>query len=685
MALGSQSVLGISSNLSWDTINQLKENDVKNQIEPITKKIEKNLEKQTELTDLLTKMTTLQTSFKNLSDFSTFQKRSASVEGSGVKATAGEGLAIQDIELEVKQLAKNDINQVGLKYASRDSTFTTKNTSLSFYHNGSNYNIDIKAGATLSEVAQSITDATDGAVMGIIMKTGGDNPYQLMIQSKDSGKQNKIYFGNTIESAAMPGGKIEEGKLKLNIAGSDVEIDFTGGFGDYTNTSEQNAKLVLDKIKDKINTDSSLADLKAKLDSGEVTIDLNGSGKGLMINDSSGREITVTPENIKTAAYSGQPPIDTDLGFVKTTTAGANNLVTGKSSVKDNLSGILNINGQKIDLANLSGSGTNAEKIADAINNNTALQNSIKAEVKDGKLVLNSLDNSNITISADGDEAVKKETLDSVGLTAGTYATKQSFLKEMNITNISKAQNAEFTYNGIQIERDKNSIDDVVSGLSLELTEVTEANKSVIVRIARDNEGISEEMENFVKNYNEVYNKIQELVKYDEDTKLAGVFNGNSEVRSITRQLNSIINSNDVNGKNLVGYGVYINEDGTLKFEKDKFETAYKDDPDSAIAFFRSTTSTIGGTTKEVDGVFTKLRNVMDGLITGDKSTLKILESTLTSEQKTLNEDKTSTQEYIDSRYETMASKWSAYDQLISKTQQQSSVIMQMINQSMNN
>ena len=36
-------------------------------------------------------------------------------------------------------------------------------------------------------------------------------------------------------------------------------------------------------------------------------------------------------------------------------------------------------------------------------------------------------------------------------------------------------------------------------------------------------------------------------------------------------------------------------------------------------------------------------------------------------------------QERIDTRYETMASKWSAYDQLIAKTQQQAQVVQNMI------
>lgn len=681
MALGSQSVLGISSNLSWDVIEQMKDNDIKNQINPITKKIEANMEKQTELTSLLTMMTSLNTNFKNLSDYSTFQKRSSSVEGSGVKATAGEGLAIQDIKINVKQLAQNDVNQVGLKFASRDSVFSTENTALNFYHNGTNYSIDIKAGMSVAEVGQAITDKTNGAVMGIIMKTGGDNPYQLMIQSKDSGAQNKIYFGSTLESAAMPGGQLTSGTLKIEIGGQAVEVNLSQVGSKMGNNAEDNAKAVLEAINNKINTDPSLSDLKDKIASGEITIGLNSTGKGLLLNDAKGNDINVTVTDAKMKPADGVGEVDTDLGFVKTS-AGSGNTIQGKNVVAGQLSGSLTINGEKIDLSAINqGTGAaNAQEIADLINNNANLQGKVSAEVKDGKLALKSVDGSAIRIGAEGaTDADKKKTLDSIGLTEGSYTSSKSFLEKMDLTNIQNAQNAKFTYNGIEVERDKNSFDDVVSGLSLELTAVTEANKDVIVRITRDDSGIAEEMEKFVENYNAMYNKITELMKYDEDTKVAGVFNGNSDIRQIVRQFNSIISSNDVNGNNLVKYGIYFNDDGTLKMDKEKFNSAFKEDPDAAVSFFRSATSTIRGEETEVDGVFTKLRTTMDKLITGSNSTLKLLETSLVDEQKTLNEDKKKTQESIDTRYDMMAEKWSAYDQLIAKTQQQAQTVQNMI------
>lgn len=685
MALGTQSVLGISSNLTWDVIEQMKDLDVSNQIDPITEKLEKNMEQQTELTSLLTMMTSLNTSFKNLSDYSTYQKRQATVEGSGVKATAGDGLAIQDITINVSQLAQNDVNQVGLKFASRDSIFSSDNTTLNFYYNGSNYSVDIKAGATLSEVAQSITDATNGEVMGIIMKTGGENPYQLMIQSKNTGANNKIYFGSTLESAATPGGKITSGTLDIEIGGEKISIDMSKIGSDFGNEAKDNASLILDAINKEIETNHT--NLKDKIDKGEITISLNSSGNGLMFNDASGGTIKVEANNVKLQASQGTSEVDTDLGFVKTSVGGDETLTEMKIAAGA-LTGVFTINGEKFDLSQLTNANNTAEQnraaILNAINSNSTLQSAgIKAE--EGKNGAISLVGKSVTIGAEGADAnAQKQVLDSIGMVAGSYTSSQGLLDKMDITNIQKAQDAKLTYNGIPIERDTNNIDDIVSGLSLELTSITETGKDVIVRIARDDEGIAEEMQAFVESYNEMYNKLQELTKYDAETEISGVFNGNSEIRSITRQLNAIINSTDANGTSLVKYGVYMNEDGTLTFEQDTFNTAFQEDPDAAVEFFRSSTTTSKGQTIETDGVFTKLRDTMDSLITGSNSTLKILETTLINEQKTLNEDKTSTQESIDTKYKIMAEKWSAYDQMIAQMQQSANTITQLINQAMN-
>lgn len=692
MALGSMASLGVGSELlTWDNLKQIQENEEKNRVEPITKNMKNNMDQQTELALLKTELTTLNNSFKALSDYSTFQQRKASVEGSGVKASAGAGLAVQDIKINVSQLAQNDVNQVGKKFASRDSIFSSSSQTLSFYHNGTSYNINISAGMSVGDVAQAITDQTDGKVMGIMMKTGGDEPYQLMIQSKDSGADNKIYFGNTLNGVAMPGGKLaiddSKGGLQINIGGSTITLNQSDIDGKTTETSsaEENAAMILEALNNKINTDASLADLKSKVDSGEITIKLNSAKTGLMLNDSQGRSISVNTDAV-TIQTLGTSPQSTDLGFAQKSVKAPDQVVGNMAVSNGALSGSFKISvgstTETIDLANLSGSGSNAEKIAEAINNLTSLN--IEAKVENGKLVMNSKNGEDIRFAGGGATAEENaKIMESIGLSATQYLAPQNAYKELNITNIQSAQNAKFTYNGIVIERDKNEVDDVVSGLSLELTAVSKPNEDVILRIARDDEGIAEEMQKFVDQFNVVYNKITELIKYDEETEVTGVFNGNSDIRGILRQLNNVINSNDVQGMSLVEYGVYLNEDGTLKLDKEKFEESFKEDPDKAVSFFRSQTSISNGVEKEVDGVFTKLRNVMDRLITGESATLKLLETSLSDGYKKLEDEKKTTQESIDTKYETMATRWSLYDQMLAQIQQTSNYVTNMINMSL--
>ncbi len=111
---------------------------------------------------------------------------------------------------------------------------------------------------------------------------------------------------------------------------------------------------------------------------------------------------------------------------------------------------------------------------------------------------------------------------------------------------------------------------------------------------------------------------------------------------------------------------------------KEKFDTEFKKDPDAAIAFFRSSTSTINGESKEIDGVFTKIKKTLDGLITDEKvngkekkGTLKLLETSLNDDKKKLETEKTNTQKRIDDKYNAMAEKWALYDQMIAKLTQQ--------------
>ena len=229
MALGSLSSLGLGSKvLNHDVIDKLRKADESTHIDPIDKKIEQNVEKQTELVTITSTLRDLKSSTSKLADYSTYLGRSSNVIGDALKATISTGVPTQDIKIDIDSVATSDINEIGSKYESRESAFSQKDSTLKFHHKGQDYKIEIKAGMELAEVAQLITDTTKGEVMGIVMKTGGSNPYQLMINSKDTGEASRVYFGSTATGSVVPSGAFELNDGDFNITLKDKKgIDKT--------------------------------------------------------------------------------------------------------------------------------------------------------------------------------------------------------------------------------------------------------------------------------------------------------------------------------------------------------------------------------------------------------------------------------------------------------------------------
>ena len=130
MALGKLSALGVGSGVfSMDTIDQMKNLDIKAQVDPMTKRLDKLKEQEDAMTNLITLTATLKTVAVDLSDDTAFQKRSVSVNRKDVAVTANDGVAVQDMQIKVNQLAKIDINQ-SKGFSSEDSSVTSSDTTI---------------------------------------------------------------------------------------------------------------------------------------------------------------------------------------------------------------------------------------------------------------------------------------------------------------------------------------------------------------------------------------------------------------------------------------------------------------------------------------------------------------------------------------------------------------------------
>jgi len=678
MALGTLSSLGLGSKvLNHDVIDKLREADEASLIKPIDKKIEQNVEKQTELVAITSTLRDLKSSTSKLGDYSTYLGRSSNVIGDALKANISAGVPTQDIKIDIDSVATSDINEIGSKYESRESVFSQKDSVLKFHHKGHDYKIDIKAGMQLGEVAQLITDTTKGEVMGIVMKTGGSNPYQLMINSKDTGESSRIYFGSTTSGSVVPSGafSVNDGDLNITLKdkkGIDKTLSIKLPKTAIESKSQDNAEALKEAIITAIKNDS---DFDGLLDN-DINIGIGAANSDtLTLNDRRGYSIELQGSKAQSLGF----------GTENKNNAKEDLMVATKSVGAGKLTGTINIGSIPLDLSTLTKekntSAQNAKNIAEAINNIAGIYGSVNDE---GKLVINS-DTGEVNIYANDDPASKKA-LEDLGLKAGTtmdYAKTQEEL--FKIRKVQKAEDAKFSYNGISMKRPTNNVDDIVSGVNIEFLTTTEPGKPAVISITRNDEEIIENVKKFVESYNDLALKLDDVTRYDEDSKIAGVFNGNSDIRMIRPSLNRIFSTTiqtETELKGLAKYGLTLNEKGTMTLDVSKLQMALSSDPEGTQELFNGSLKTTEFKEVQTDGVFKKFDQEIDRLLNGPNARLKVLEESLTKDDKKLREDRKKAVEQLNIRYDIMAQRFAAYDSQISKTNNAFSSVQLMIDQS---
>ncbi|MGN8531447.1 flagellar filament capping protein FliD [Helicobacter pylori] len=679
MAIGSLSSLGLGSKvLNYDVIDKLKDADEKALIAPLDKKMEQNVEKQKALVEIKTLLSALKGPVKTLSDYSTYISRKSNVTGDALSASVGAGVPIQDIKVDVQNLAQGDINELGAKFSSRDDIFSQVDTTLKFYTQNKDYAVDIKAGMTLGDVAQSITDATNGEVMGIVMKTGGNDPYQLMVNTKNTGEDNRIYFGSHLQSTltnknALSLGLDGSGKseVSLNLKGADGnmhEVPIMLELPESASIKQKNTA-IQKAIEQALENDPNFKDLIAN---GDISIDTLHGGESLIINDRRGGNIEIKGSKAK------------ELGFLQTTTQESDLLKSSRTIKEGKLEGVISLNGQKLDLKALTKEGNTSEENTDAIIQAINAKEGLNAfKNAEGKLVINSKTG---MLTIKGEDALGKASLKDLGLSAGIMQSYEASQDTLFMSkNLQKASDSEFTYNGVSITRPTNEVNDVISGVNITLEQTTEPNKPAIISVSRDNQAIIDSLKEFVKAYNELIPKLDEDTRYDADTKIAGIFNGVGDIRTIRSSLNNVFSYSvhtDNGVESLMKYGLSLDDKGVMSLDEAKLSSALNSNPKATQDFFYGSDSKdMGGREIHQEGIFSKFNQVIANLIDGGNAKLKIYEDSLDRDAKSLTKDKENAQELLKTRYNIMAERFAAYDSQISKANQKFNSVQMMIDQ----
>ncbi|MDF3823038.1 flagellar filament capping protein FliD, partial [Leptospira sp. 96542] len=101
------------------------------------------------------------------------------------------------------------------------------------------------------------------------------------------------------------------------------------------------------------------------------------------------------------------------------------------------------------------------------------------------------------------------------------------------------AADAQVKVNGIVLTSATNTFTDVVAGVTITASKVTTAPATVTV--SRDTSAMKTNIEGFVKAYNELNDLLNQTTKYEEGTKTAGAFQGDSTLLAMQRSLRSAL------------------------------------------------------------------------------------------------------------------------------------------------
>lgn len=249
-----------------------------------------------------------------------------------------------------------------------------------------------------------------------------------------------------------------------------------------------------------------------------------------------------------------------------------------------------------------------------------------------------------------------------------------SLLTALGMSNIQSARDASFNYNGIPITRPTNDVTDLINGVTISLKQDQVAGTQANIDITQDKTQVSTEVSLLVKNYNALISNINDMTAYDKAAGKVGVFNGDGFIKSISREINNIMLSVDSSGKSLVDYGISVDKSGVMSFDSTAFDTKMNEDPTALQKFFSGSTTA----TTETNGIFDNLNIQMKSYTDYNKG-LDTYNTNLNKTLTKLNTDRTTMMARLDDQYAIMTKRFSAYDAIISKINNQFASLKQMI------
>jgi flagellar hook-associated protein 2 len=225
---------------------------------------------------------------------------------------------------------------------------------------------------------------------------------------------------------------------------------------------------------------------------------------------------------------------------------------------------------------------------------------------------------------------------------------------------INKAQSAKFSVDGLAVVKATNSIDDVVSGVTIKLVSAQSpadiaAGKTVDIDITQDTASARANIQKFVDAYNKLITTTSELtsvVKVGEDKKpLVGPLLGDSSIRNLQASLRKELTAlgATVGLRSLGELGITTQKDGKLGVDSVKLDAALSTNFDKVASYMSGSGGLMGRLAEAV-----KPFNSFGGLIDQRQKGLESTRSDITKQRAALDVRIAQVQERLYKQYNAM-------------------------------
>ena len=207
-------------------------------------------------------------------------------------------------------------------------------------------------------------------------------------------------------------------------------------------------------------------------------------------------------------------------------------------------------------------------------------------------------------------------------------------------TDITQAQDAKLRMGGdnpLTITSASNKIENVVDGLTFQLTKVQKAGDApLLVTVDQDKEAVTGSLKKFVDSYNELVDELAKMTS--SDPKAPGALSSDSGVRSLKSMLSRSVRDlpNDLS---LGSLGIKTDKTGKLSFNETDFNKALEKDPEL-----------LGKALMGDDGLLKRMGDSLDPYTKRDGA-LKGRKSGLEASEKRVNERMEALDRRMDSAY----------------------------------